>query len=202
MADDKLYPSGIEVPRGKGVGSPIWVDLQPIVLAEQRMAEVAMVTPAKAPELLYTFNKAWKDLNEIVAKVKAEKTYAEVELSRVRGELILDVIPGVLKEKGLIRAGNPAGSEDLRQAVLDTNATYLGAQDRVNQITTFHDILNGKLTSFRMAYESTKKILGESHGMINNANPYLGGGIDDGPPVHSTSDSIMPGYGRGKYGSR
>jgi hypothetical protein len=43
-----------------------------------------------------------------------------------------------------------------------------------------------------MAYESVKKILGESSGMDNLRSPYLGGSIEEQP-------TGIPGIGRPRY---
>lgn len=193
--EEIVMTSSIEVPRGKGIGRPISVDLKAIVEAEHRIAEIAFMTTQKAPELLYTFNKAWKDLHELVIKVKTEKTYAEIEMARVKGELILDVIPGILKQKGLARDSSPAGSADLRQAVLDTNPVYLAAQERANEITAAYEFLKGKLDSFRMAYESTKKILGETGYMANNRDPDFSYGAEP-----DESQTKPTGMGRARFG--
>lgn len=193
--EDIIASSIIEVPRGK-LGKPIQVDLKSIVEAERRIEDIATVTTMKAPELLYTFNKAWKDLHEVVTRVKTEKTIAEIEMARVKGELILDHVPQVLKDKGLWRASSPAGSEDLRQAVLDTTPAYLEIQEKVNQINGAYEFLKGKLDSFRMAYESVKKILGEaSNGMNNQRSPYLGSNIEE----NITEPPRIPGVGRPRY---
>ncbi len=156
-------PSAIVVvPRGLKGHPPITMDLEEVLRAEGRIVEVALVTPMKAPELLATFNIAFLNCSKFIALLEAEHVLARREADKVRSVVILDRVPRVLAERNLTTAKNPAGSEDLRRAVLDGDAEYGEAMNRVDEISRWLDLMKGKQKGIEMAYTSVKKILGEN----------------------------------------
>ncbi len=125
--------------------------------------EISAVTPAKAPELLATFNVAYMDLSKMVTLLDTEVVWAKRTADKIKSVVILDRAPVILMQKGLVNAKNPAGSADLRDAVLLADEEYLKATDTLNTIETFRELLKGKLKGIEMAYTSVKKILGETN---------------------------------------
>src|SRR5438105_4840167 len=100
------------VPAGNPGTPDLNVDLGGILIAETRQAEVATVTPTKAPELLSTFNASWRDLHQLITRLTAERVKAETEVAKRCATLLLEVVPGELKRRGV------ASSADTRQAVV------------------------------------------------------------------------------------
>lgn len=131
------------------------IQLDSIFQAEARAEEIQAVTPQKAPELLVTFNKAYLDLTEMVAKLKYEQARAEDEMNKVRARILVDEMPSLLKAKGL------ANSADTRQALIDLDTNYQVAKDRVDMIEATVEYLKGKVKFMENAYTSVKKIIGE-----------------------------------------
>ncbi len=58
------------------------LNLGEILIAEGRQREVAMVTPMKAPELLYLFNHAWLETDKIVKGLAADLVKAEAQVEK------------------------------------------------------------------------------------------------------------------------
>lgn len=178
-----LIDTAITVPRSGGNASPVTLDLTGICKAECRIMEVAVVTPQKAPELLATFNSACLELSRFVTFLESEHIYATRAAARIKGTILLDKVPTILKEKGLSNPKSPAGSEDMRNAILDVDEEYQAALDRVYEMSCYMSLLKGKLKNIEMAYSSVKKILGEG---AFNYKQDLG-------------DSMQSGYGKPKY---
>ncbi len=143
------------VPLGDG-SAELRISLGDILTSEIRQDEVAFVTPGKAPELLSTYNRAWRETHQWISRLEAEKNRAEKALRKRKGVLILEVIPEKLK------AMDMKSSADIREAVIDTDAEYDLLTDRVDQIKAAIMFLKGKLESFENAFTSVKKIMGES----------------------------------------
>lgn len=157
-----INPGTLVVPRGLPDLSPLRLDLGEINTVESRIQEVAFTNPVKAPELLAVFNKAYSDLVGIISSVEYEFQMAKKHANEVRAIILIDKVPGILKEKGLSSAKSPTGSEDMRQAILDMDKDYSAAQDKVIQLKCILSLLEGKQKSIDMAYTSVKKVLGDS----------------------------------------
>lgn len=142
-----------------------------IYRAEERIQEIAFVTQHKAPELLAMFNMVFLELTRHITRVKYEKVEAEKAAERVRAVILLDKVPGILEAKGLTSARSPAGSEDLRNAILSVDPEYSAAVDKCDQVNAVLGLLEGKLKGIEWAYSSVKKILGEN--AYNHSNPTL-----------------------------
>lgn len=182
-----MITTGTEIvcPRGTENDSPIVIDLREILKAEARQDEVAFVTPAKAPELLATFNTSWRELHRLITLITAEKLKAEKALNVRKAIVLLDEAPEILKKRGL------SSSADNREAVLQLDEKYSAAEDRVNYLTCVLEYLKGKAKSFENAYSSVKKIMSESGFMASLPNTDLSGNTET--PVRT------PGFGKARY---
>jgi hypothetical protein len=179
------------VPSGDG-SVQIRISLGDILTAEIRQDEVAIVTPGKAPELLSTYNRAWRETHQWMSRLEAEKNRAEKALRNRKGVLILEVIP----EK--LRVLDMKSSVDIREAVIDTDAEYGALTDRVDQIKAAIMYLKGKLESFENAFTSVKKIMGESTYNFGGG-PSMSGGTGDGRVGGGSSGHQTPPSGGGGF---
>ena len=161
--DSGEFFGGDELVVRRSNGSSLAVNLRTLIEAEHRCDEVESVTPSKAPELLSFLNRACRETHQLALMVLKEKQRGERDAKRIRGRLILDEIPTLLKEKGLASARSPAGNEDLREAVLDTNEEYLAAQETVQYLDSVYELINGKLQSFSRAFYAVKGVIGNNH---------------------------------------
>ncbi len=142
-----------------GKYGPLTFDTTDIERADSRIHEVAFVTPMKAPELLATFNMAISRLSFIISKVELEKRYAERTADERRSVIVLDEAAPILKAKGLSKDSNPAGSADLRQAILDGDVNYQNLLDNVAELEALSELLRSQQKSIEMALYSVKDII-------------------------------------------
>lgn len=183
-------------PRGTPGLAPLQFEMGEVYKAEGRINEVAFVTSEKAPELLATFNQAFLILTRQITAVDLERQKAVREANKRRSVVILDLAPSILKEKHLVKDSNPAGSADLREAVLDADAEYLGLLDKADQIAAVQELLKGKLKAIEMAYTSVKKILGESAFNYNTHNTSAPNEITG---EAGTTSNIHGAFGKTRY---
>jgi hypothetical protein len=162
--------------------------MDPIYDAERRVQEVATVNSHKAPELLSVFNTAYFTLNDHLTKLDLALVEARKAANLRRSVVILDLVPQILKQKGLSSARSPGGSEDQRKAILDADEPYLVLMDTVAQLEAMHELLDGKRKGFEWAFTSVKKIIGGEPSWKDNGlnrNPNLSAG--------STAERVQPG---------
>ena len=160
-----LTGNEIVCPSGTPGGQASIINLKEIANIESRIQDVRIANPGNAAELLSCFNIAWLDLAKQIVFLRKEKNDALRHADRVRARIILDEVPNELKKKGLLSTRSPAGSEDLRQAVLALDPVHQDALERVDAITAVIELLQCKATAFDMAYTSVKKILsGDTQG--------------------------------------
>jgi len=189
-------------PAGRKDSGPLIVDLGAILTAEARQAEIAFVTPQKAPELLREFNEAWRNLHKLTVQLAAEKLAAERQTANRRAVLLVDTVPSILKEKHL--TSNDAN----RDAIITLDAEYQALLETEDQLTAIVAYLRGKLTSFENAFSAVKKIMSEdTYNMQARQNPNLKGGGSSGladdrsrpasPPPASPPRST--GFGKARY---
>lgn len=190
----ELSISGNEIICPRVEGGAIIIDLDKIAQMEARLAEVALVTPIKAPELLSVFTDAWLALQRHAISLETERLRADRVARMRRSLVVLDIAPEVLRNKGLIRTGSPAGSEDLRQAVLDGDEFYQNSLSLVYEIGCCIDVLKVKAKAFEMAYNSVKKIL-DADRYFYTPNHNLNGRLNT-----DTNESSPPTSGFGKAG--
>lgn len=169
------------------------LELSEVHLAESRMEEVAFVTPQKAPELLALFTHSYLLCNEMIAKLSYEETRAEKELSRIRSILLIDRVPGLIKEKGL------TNSADIRNALVEADPEYQAAQDKVDFIHATIELMKGKMKSMEMSFSSVKKIIdGENYNMLRKGGQKrLNGMLDEEAPVGGT-EAKHPMFGKAR----
>lgn len=163
-------PDLLYCPPGNGEGEPIVIDMAYWARLEQRIQEVAIVTPAKAPELLATFNRAALDLDRLANNLELEHQLAVRRAEKIRGQILLDEVPGILKAKGLATERSPMGSEDMRQAILSQNTQYQCALDSADMIKAMTRVIRGKYDAFERAFRSVRTLVGEATFNFSNLN--------------------------------
>jgi hypothetical protein len=156
-----MKQSFLSIPRGLAGVADLQIETTSVQSAEARIAEVASVTPEKAPELLATFNKAYLDACEVVNQLETELVYAKRNVDKVRSVIVLERVPKLLIDRGLANAKNPFGSEDIRRAVIDGDEEYQKASDAADIITAHSRLMKDKAKAIEMAFSSVKRILQE-----------------------------------------
>lgn len=180
-------------PRGHTGETPLVVNMEKILAAESRIAEVPGVTPAKAPELLSFFAEAARNAHDLMVMAQHQCSVAERQAARIRARIVLDEAGEILKLKGLVSPRSPAGSEDLRNAVVETNVAYQEASDKVDYLTAVAEWMKGKVKSFEKAYFDTKDNRDAALGQIGNRS-FTGGAEEPNKPAGP------PGSPRSQFG--
>lgn len=169
-------------------------DLSVVDKAEARVMEIASLTPAKAPELLASFNAAYIIAIKAQAAVQHELVVAKRFTEKARATALLDRVPDILRAKGLSTPKNPMGSEDIRTAVLEMDEEYSQALDRVNFLSCILELVKGKAKGVEMAYTAVKKVIGEQ------AFNYSGARTSSGNEGNSTAGQTRhSGIGTPRY---
>jgi hypothetical protein len=158
------------------------LEMRKVLLAESRADEVAIVTPAKAPELMATFNRGYLDASNLFAKAKLEQARAEDSVNQIRAEILIDKVPALLKEKGL------STSADIRQALVEADPEYQEARERLARLDAMVEYLKGKMKFLENAYTSVKKIMdtGNWQMQLRGGRSELSGGVSETAPVGSS----------------
>lgn len=140
-------------------GTELSLDLSEIIKLEQRKKELAYVNKETAPELLYVFNEGYAEVSKMSIMVfqEYEKMYQKSRERRAR--VILDIAPEELKKRNLISTRSPAGSEDLRDAVLDLDSEYNSLLEKASALKAAFQFLKIKAKSLEMCYQAVKKVI-------------------------------------------
>ncbi len=160
------------------------INMSEITYAEGRFDEIAIVNTHKAPELMSCFVKAYSWCVEHVTNISAEAVKAETAANFRKAEIILEEMPGILKEKGIAGKSN----EDYRNAIIAMDKKHIALMERLNHIEMYREMFKGKLNSLDRAYMAVRKIFGSS---MDFKNPNLGSnhgpmGSNGGPFQYST----------------
>jgi hypothetical protein len=158
MSDLLLSEDAFIVPTCVVGVKPHCFDMRKIHTAEARLVELSGVTKAKAGELLACFITAYDDARKFRAILRGELIRSKQRVKSVAGRVTLDEAASILKEKGLLNTRSPAGSEDLRKAVVDTHADYIAAVDLQAQVEASLDHMDGKVEKMHMAYFSVQEL--------------------------------------------
>ncbi len=165
----------LKIPRGTPNLAPLEFELGELLKTEDRKKEIAYVNKDTAPELLMVFNEGYCSVKRMMNQVNLEYINSKKFADQRRAIVILDVVPEVLKSKGLATSRSPGGSEDLRKAVLDLDEEYATLMNIVAVLETAYEFLNIKAKGFEMAYHSVKKIYDPSSSLGHISS--LSGGI-------------------------
>lgn len=136
---------------------PWSVDARIVLLAEQRLGEVAYVNQATAPELAACFNKGANECGKILAKATHALNQAMRAADRRAAVVALDHAMDILTKKGLTSTKSPTGSDALRKAVVDTDEQYQAIMDRVDQLEAMQRLLSTKMKALERAFWQVRK---------------------------------------------
>lgn len=185
------------LPKGGLNAGELQLNMENLALIESRKREVAYVNKETAPELMKIFNEGYCEAQRMMVQVSYEYTRALKEANKRKSYVILEKAPKILKEKGLVNARSPGGSEDLRRAVLEADEEYLELQEKSTILELAYELLKGKAKGFEQSYLAVKKIydisytgLGAGH---NLHSPHPEGGQNRGPDWGG-------GIGKARYG--
>lgn len=183
MSDLLLSEDAFVVPTCVSGEKPHCFDMRKIHNAEARLIELSSITKEKAGELLACFIDAYDNARTFRAVLRGELIRAKQRVKSVAGRVTLDEAATILKEKGLLNTRSPAGSEDLRKAVVDTHADYIAAIDLQAQVEAALDHMDGKVEKMHMAYFSAQELQKGS-----SLSKHISGGVGDDDSDLSASE--------------
>jgi translation initiation factor IF-3 len=108
--------------------------------AEERLHEAQVVNPGTYSELEYTFNESYRELRKNVSSIQYEIANIQKTIDERKADLILDVIPEMLKDKP--KSQNNA---DFRGAVFARDDDYQKALDHLNKLRAMESHFEGKI---------------------------------------------------------
>jgi hypothetical protein len=150
-----LVPDGGGAPESKSTV----IDMRAVFKAESRLHELQLVNRDKAGDLLHALITGWHDARQGRAMAAHQQARAKRRLAQIHGIIILDRAVTVIKEKGLETTRSPAGSADLREAVVNTDPEYNRAAETLEMLEALVEYLTEKADTLKMAYFSVGHLL-------------------------------------------
>lgn len=190
-----IFGTTLMVPSGDPQAPQVAIDLTAVAEAEARLHDLKIVNRQTAPELMAAYNAGYLEATRAMATLHFEHSMALRQANKRKAVVMLEVAPQKLQELGLVTARNPAGSEDMRTAVLEQDEEYLQLLDKVDFIKAAYELVKGKAKALENAYNAVKKVIDPNNN--NLGNPLLDGAslpdeVEAGQTVH--------GFGRARYG--
>jgi hypothetical protein len=143
------------VPRGTPDLATLTLEMAPLYYAESRLFEVAAATPAKAPELMSTFNEACNTTSKYLAWIEYELLQGEKFFNLAKATVILEKAPEEFKK---YRDTGIKFNEDFREALIARDMDCQKRLDALNGIKAVRALLESKVKSFERAYYATREI--------------------------------------------
>jgi len=145
-------------PYRKG-GAPVEFELGSVFPVEARIHEIAFADKSRAKDLFADFTRAYVYTSKLHAMCKLHVARATVEARRRRAVILLDLIPGMVKERGLATSRSATGAADIREAFYYTDAEYLQIEDGRAALEAAEALLFGKMMALREAADACKHML-------------------------------------------
>lgn len=180
MRDDALVVPSVS-------GQPLVIDMRRIHKAEARLVELQSVTKAKAGELFHCFIEAFGDARKSAAQLRGEYGKVKQRTRQVRGEVVLTRAVDKLKERGLVSVRSPAGSEDMRDAVVENDAAYIKIFDQFCQVEAVLEDMEGRVEKLKMAYYAISELI---KGTDLSKRDVSGGVGDDDPGAQTRKEKL------------
>lgn len=177
--------TNIQLPSGDGGDATIELQMDPVHRALARIEEIAIVNAHKAPELCSCFARAFATVTDHMSRVTSEIVKAKNRLSNRVAVVTLDEAPRILREKGLISARSPGGSEDLRKSVLEVDPEYIVCRNRLQELEAYEELLKGKQECSEQGYLACRKLMGDSIG-FQGRSQRLGSSMPEQQPFEGS----------------
>ncbi len=161
MAEGEITFKILKVPRGRPDLEPMTLDLTELNFAKERLKEISGVNRDTGPELVSYFAEAFFEAKRMYTQIEFELNSAQKESKQLRAFILLEKVPEKLKSKGLSSSSKPTGSEDLRDAVIETDPDYAALQERIVTIKYCSELLSSYVEAIKMAYFSVQKIMSQ-----------------------------------------
>jgi hypothetical protein len=164
-------------------GSEFSVDMTELRRLEARQAEASGVGRLEALGLMDDMKCGYQAAGEIRANIGLELDRSKAAMAVRKAVVYLDLVPDILKAKGLSTTRTPGGSEEQREAVLALDAEHGKLQDYTAQLKAAYALMQIKMDAFQMTYSSLKRQFDDMlPGMLHRN--YNGGAQQETRAVH------------------
>lgn len=170
------------------------VDLSVLEHGEARVHEVAIVTKFKAPELLSTYNLAHLTAQKARGILHTRVAELEAQLEALAAVIALERAPVKLKELGVLSPRSPGGSEDQRQAVVQSDPEYRALKERILDLKAGVEEFTIRARSMEKAFSAVKAIYMDR----DLPNPNLHNPVDK-PPEAQPTPQRRGGFGAPRF---
>lgn len=159
-------------------------DLAYVHQAEARTHEIAIVTPAKAPELMSTFSRACFKLGRMLRELYRGVEKAKKDLANRKAVMIIDVIPEKMKARPELN-----DNADTRKAFMDLDADYNSLSEKVIEWEASLVYVQRKLKDMEGALNAVKSAMRDTESVWKRPNyNTLGGGAPGREEVNELVD--------------
>lgn len=135
------------------------VDLGPILELDARKSEIAGVSKVTGPELMRAMEDGFTTAGKLHASALLEQTKIQGMIDRRRAMVSLDIAPEVLKQKGLLTARAPAGTEEQRESILALDEPMNQLKESLAHLEAVTNLLKVHMRGFEMAFTAVKKAI-------------------------------------------
>jgi hypothetical protein len=146
----------IALPKGDPASaSPLVLEMDEIYSAERRLSDVRTANPENAVEFMGAMNVAANLASKYMAWIQYELLMAQKHYDKRKAHVILVKMPEEaekLKERGI------KVNEDIREALLTQDDECFKLRDRIDCLTAYYTIIEGKLKSFVRAFNAAKSV--------------------------------------------
>jgi hypothetical protein len=129
--------------------------------AEDRVHEIAIVTPTKGPELLSVFSLALKDLSDHLPQLHYQSTISSKKRRERRAVVVLEVVPRLLAEKKL------TNNETNREAIVEQDPEFSVLTDVEAEIEAAYIYVREKYRTIESHLNAVKKSMDAGANMLN-----------------------------------
>lgn len=140
-------------------------DMAYVHQAEARAFEIAIITPAKAPELMSIFSRACFSLGRALRSLYTGVEQAKKARDNRKAVMIIDVIPAQLEKRP-----NLSDNADTRKAFMDLDPEYGAAQDKLIEWEAQLLYVQRKLRDMEGALNAVKSAMRDTEGVWRRPN--------------------------------
>ncbi len=176
------------------------IDFSFLVDGERRIDEVAIATKFKGSELMNLFNQAHLAAQKARSTLYARVQALEVTCDALAATIALEKAPAYLKERGLVSARSPGGSEDQRQAVVNSDPDYIAMRKRILNLKAGVEEYSIRARSMERCFSAVKCIFLDHtlpNPTLNNAPAPRSS--PEGQKTDSPPQSQHKGFGAARY---
>ena len=188
---------------------PIKLEMGPLFAAERRINDIGFATKAQAKALYANFLGAYIHAAKLHAMVKLHVAKSAIESRRRRSIILIDIIPGKAKEKGLSTSRSPTGAEDIREAFFYEDEEFVHIENSRAALEAAEQLMFGKMMAFKSAADACSAMLSPderehrgpntevqagAHGIDPMGDMVEAGAREHTPEVPPKAD--VPGFGK------